>query len=346
MATHQRENLFGDVFRSILPLLNMLDDVKVTSLVEAVASGDGRSLADCDISAMDLPKGFKMQDRRVLTTLCEAVLEMAENSRLLSLLPEHVEGIRRVELIGALIINTMEEPCCLYRLITNPLNVSGVRSKANLKCQLRYLKLLTIALRAVPRSSDYWYTGVVYRGVSIEGNAALQWKHENFKEAYKDGMQVVFAAPTSTTKDSSIAGTFTKGIQFVFQGDSPGSGPGGVMLKAGELSVYSDEEELLLEAPCTFIVVAVTKVQETVVVVLQVLPAVPPHFPAREARIGQENHGSARAAIPPPHCTIHSILAAAAHYPPAFSPRLLPASPPQSRSHPRCAIRDPPCESP
>lgn len=183
MATHQRENLFGDVFRSILPLLNMLDDVKVTSLVEAVASGDGRSLADCDISAMDLPKGFKMQDRRVLTTLCEAVLEMAENSRLLSLLPEHVEGIRRVELIGALIINTMEEPCCLYRLITNPLNVSGVRSKANLKCQLRYLKLLTIALRAVPRSSDYWYTGVVYRGVSIEGNAALQWKHENFKEA-------------------------------------------------------------------------------------------------------------------------------------------------------------------
>ena len=249
MATHQRVNLFGDVFRSILPLHNMLNDVEVTSLVEAVASGDGNSLVDCDISSLDLPEGFQMLDRSGLTTLCEAVLEMAENSPLLSLLPESVEGIRSVELIGALILNTMEEPCCLYRLITNPLNVNGVRSKATLKCQLRYLKLLTIALRVVPRSSEYWYTGVVYRGVSIEGNAALQSKYENFKEAFKPGTQIVFAAPTSTTTDSSIAGMFTKGIQFVFQGDSPNSGPGGVKLKPGDLSVYSNEEELLLEAP-------------------------------------------------------------------------------------------------
>lgn len=318
----------------------------MSSLVEAVASGDGNSLADCDISALDLPEGFVLLDRRGLTTLCEAVLEMAENSPLLPLLPESVEGIRSVELIGALILNTMEEPCSLYRLITNPLNVNGVRSKAALKCQLRYLKLLTIALRAVPRSSNYWDTSVVYRGVSTEGNAALQWKRENFKEAFKPGTQLVFAAPTSTTKDASIAGTFTKGIQFVFQGDSPDSGPGGVMLKAGDLSVYSNEEELLLEAPCTFIVVAATKVQETVVVVLQVLAAVPPHCPAREARIGHENHGSARAVIPPPLCSIHCNPAAAAHYIRAFSPRLLPAFPPQSRSHPCCATRDRSCESP
>ena len=42
------------------------------------------------------------------------------------------------------------------------------------------------------------------------------------------------------------------------------------MLKEGELSFYT-EADVLLVAPCTFFVVAATKVQETVVVVLQVL---------------------------------------------------------------------------
>ena len=247
----------------------MLDDVPLGTLVEAVAGGDGNSLADCDISAIDLPEGFVMLDRPGLTTLCEVVLEMAESSPLLSLLPEIIEGINRTEFVGATILYTMEEPCCLYRLLTHPLNVNGIRSKASLRCQLRYLKLLTMALHLVPRDSEYWYTGVVYRGVSTEGSAALQWKYENFKEAFKPGTQLVFAAPTSATKDSSIAGIFTKGIQFVFQGDRPDSGPGGVTLKAGDLSVYN-EEEVLLASPSTFCVVAATKVQETVVVVLQV----------------------------------------------------------------------------
>jgi hypothetical protein len=248
----------------------MLNDVFSVTLTEAIAGGDGSSLADCDVSALDLPVGFVLLDRSSLTTLCELVLEMAENSPLLLLLPETIDGISRKDFVGALILYTMEEPCPLYRLLNHPLNVNGVRSKASLRCQLRYLKLLTIAMQAIPRASDYWYTGVVYRGVSIEGNPALQWKYENFKEAFKLGTQLVFAAPTSTTKDSSIAAMFTKGIQFVFQGDSPDSGPGGVMLKEGELSFYT-EAEVLLEAPSMFCVVAATKVQETVVVVLQVL---------------------------------------------------------------------------
>ena len=194
---------------------------------------------------------------------------MAASSPLLMLLPEIIDGIKRIEFVGSMLIFTVEEPCSVYRLITHPLNVNGVRSKAALRCQLRYLKLLTLALQSVPRESDYWFTGVVYRGVNIEESAALQWKYENYNEAFKPGMTLVFAAPTSTTKSSSTAGQFTKGIQFVFQGDRPDSGPGGVVLKAGDLSVYC-EEEVLLEAPCTFTVVAATKVENTVVVVLQV----------------------------------------------------------------------------
>jgi hypothetical protein len=270
MATVQRTYLVGEVvFRPILPLLHMLNDVVTVPLIEAVAGGDGSSLADCDVSVLVLPEGFVLLDRPSLETLCELVLEMAENSPLLLLLPATIYGISRKDLVGALIIYTMEEPCPLYRLLNHPLNVNGVRSKASLRCQLRYLKLLTIAMQAIPRESEYWYTGVVYRGMSIEGNPALQWKYENFEEAFKIGTQLVFAAPTSTTKDSSIAAKFTKGIQFVFQGDTPDCGPGGLMLKEGDLSFYA-EQEILLEAPCTFWVVAATKVQETVVVVLQV----------------------------------------------------------------------------
>jgi hypothetical protein len=266
-----RASLVGDVFRPLLPLLNMLDGVPLGTLMEAVVGdGDGSSLADCDVSAFDLPEGFVLLDRRGLTTLCEVVLEMAECSPLLSLLPKTIEGIDRIEYVGALILYTVEDPCALYRLLTHPLNVSGVRSKATLRWQLRYLKLLTVALQIVPKDSEYWYLGVIYRGVSIEGNAALQLKYDNYKEAFKIGTQLVFAAPTSATKDSSIAGMFTKGIQFVFQGDRPDIGPGGVLFKGGDLSVFSEEEVLML-SPSTFIVVAVTKVQDTVVVMLQVL---------------------------------------------------------------------------
>ena len=270
MATHQRASLFGEVvFRPILPLLHMLNDVPTVTLTEAVAGSDGNSLADCNVADIDMPEGFVMLDRSSLATLCGLVLEMAESSPLLLLLPKTIDGIDRKHFVGSFILYTMEEPCCLYRLLNHPLNVNGIRSKASLRCQLRYLKLLIMALQVIPRESEYWYTGVVYRGVSTEGNAALQWKYENFKVAFKTGAQIVFAAPTSTTKDSSIAAMFTKGIQFVFQGDRPDSGPGGVMLKAGDLSVYN-EEEVLIASPSIFCVVAATKVQETVVVVLQV----------------------------------------------------------------------------
>jgi hypothetical protein len=268
MAT--RATLAGDgCFRPLIPLLNMLDDVPLVTLMEAVAGVDGNSLADCDLSALQMPADFVLLNRAGLVTLCDVVLEMAQSSPLLSLLPEAIEGIKATEFIGALIMYTLETPCAVYQLLNHPLNINGIRSKAALRWQLRYLKLLTMALRIVPRDSAYWYTGVIYRGVSIESNATLREKYENFKEAFKPGALLVFAAPTSATKDSSIAGRFTKGIQFVFQGDRPDKGPGGVELKAGDISVY-EEAEVLISAPSSFCVVAATRVQDTLVVTLQV----------------------------------------------------------------------------
>jgi len=52
-------------------------------------------------------------------------------------------------------------------------------------------------------------------------------------------------------------------------GEHPNVGPGGVYLQGGVLSCY-DEDEVVLEAPIVFEVVAATMAQETLVVVMQV----------------------------------------------------------------------------
>ena len=67
----QRANLVGDVFRSILPLLNMMDGIPIGTLMEAVAGDDG--LADCDVSALDLPKDFAPLDRPTWIAVCEGI---------------------------------------------------------------------------------------------------------------------------------------------------------------------------------------------------------------------------------------------------------------------------------
>ena len=266
-AVGNRHCLLGDVFRPIISLLGMLNGVPLVTLLESVAECIGDSIADCDPS--NLPAGFVLPSRAELATLCKVVLEMAEVSPLLKKLPQTVDGIDRINLVGALILYTMEEPCAVYRLISQPLNVNGVRSKAQLSCQLRYLKLLSVALRLVPKDSEYWFSGVVYRGVSIDGNPILQAKYDDYKTAFAQGTRITFAAPTSTTTNDEIAAYFAKGIQYVIQGDRPDNGPGGVMLKSGDLSIYN-EDEVLLAAPMTFEVVAALKVENTVVVVMQV----------------------------------------------------------------------------
>ena len=266
-----RDNLLGDVFRPIFPLIGMLNGQPLVTFFDAVAGQRGNCLADCDLSVFDLPPSRVMLSPSDLRTLCEEVLDMAKCSPLIGKLPETVDGIDRANLLAALIFYTVEEPFPFYLLVSQPLNVSGVRSKLQLTCQLPFLKLLTVALASVPRDSEYWYSGVVYRGVKVDASEILKAKYDNYITAFAPGTKITFAAPTSTTTNSVVAGSFTRGIQYVMQGERPDCGPGGIALKAGDLSVY-DEDEVLLTAPLSFEVVACTKVDTTVVVVLQVAP--------------------------------------------------------------------------
>ena len=268
MESH-RDNLLGDVFRPIFPLLGMLNGQQLITLFDAVAGQRGNCLADCDLSAFDLPPGVVMPSLPDLQTLCEEVLHMAKSSPLMRKLPETVDGVDRANLLAALIFYTVEDPFPFYLLVSQPLNVSGVRSKLQLTCQLPFLKLLTVAIAAVTRDGEYWYSGVLYRGVKVEGSKILKAKYDDYIAAFAPGTKVTFAAPTSATTNSVVASSFTRGIQYVIQGERPDCGPGGVALKAGDLSVYA-EDEVLLPAPLSFEVVACTKVDTTVVVVLQV----------------------------------------------------------------------------
>lgn len=102
-----------------------------------------------------------------------------------------------------------------YRLLTQPLSIAGVRSKAQPTNQLLYFKLLIVALRSVPRNSEYWCEKVLYRGNNIEGNPILQEKYENYKTVYAPGVKLALPAPTSTTINSEIAGKLLKGSRQI-----------------------------------------------------------------------------------------------------------------------------------
>jgi len=208
----ERQSLIGD-FRPVLPLQGMLNAVPLCTLIEALAGNSGNLLNCLAAATLDPPLGVTMPTRPELESLCEAALEMAEDSPLLPMLPPKVSGIDRKNLVAALIVFTMEDPFPFYRLVTQPLNVKGVRSKALLTNQMPYLKLLTVALRSVPRNSKYWCDKVLYRGVSIEGNPALKENYDNFEIAYAPGVKMTLSAPTSTSTKAKIAATFAKGIQ-------------------------------------------------------------------------------------------------------------------------------------
>jgi len=250
MAVARRRDLLGDIFRSILPLQGFLDEVELRSLDDCVYNAEpGSCLADCNLAEIEVD--LRMPSRLTLASICTATLEIAADSPLLRLLPPELNGLASVHYAAALILSTMEGPFPFYKLITKPLNVSGARSRDSLRCQERYLKLLLVSIRVIPKDSVYWYTGVVHRGVSVAGNPLLLAKYNDYRNAFAPGTKITFAAPTSATVDADAAASFEGGgggIRYVIQGATPNSGPGGVRLNVGDLSVY-DESEVLLEAP-------------------------------------------------------------------------------------------------
>jgi hypothetical protein len=92
----------------------------------------------------------------------------------------------------------------------------------------------------------------------------MKQKYDTYETAFAVGTKITFPAPTSCTTSSSIAGEFTKGIQLVIQKAS------GVKLLPGHLSAYG-EDEVMPSFPSSYMVVARSKVQDTVVIVIEAI---------------------------------------------------------------------------
>ena len=247
-----------NVFGNVLPLMNMLDPVPAVPLPDAL-----RSLL---VANPHLPDGVCRNAKPTadaVERLAQGALETAGASDLVGLLPPQHDGVDAVHYVASLVAYTLETPYRVYLAVTIPLNISGERSPAALGPVLPYLKLLTVAMRLVPRDSKYWYRGTVYRGINMATAAPdLQDKVESYEAAFVPGKtEVTFAAPTSASRKDDIASTFTCGLQYVLADVE------GVSLPAGDLSHYT-EDEVLLCAPSVFEVVTATKCGRTVFVML------------------------------------------------------------------------------
>ena len=92
----------------------------------------------------------------------------------------------------------------------------------------------------------------------------MRQKYEAYETAFAVGTKLTFPAPTACSTSDVVAGHFMNGIQLVIHK------AGGVALVPGQLSAY-DESEVMLPFPSTFKVIARSKVQDTVVVVIEAI---------------------------------------------------------------------------
>jgi hypothetical protein len=105
---------------------------------------------------------------------------------------------------------------------------------------------------------------VLYRGINKDLSPIMKAKYDSYETAFAVGTKLTFPAPTACSTSDMVAGQFMNGIQLVIQN------AGGVALLPGQLSAY-DESEVMLPFPSSFKVVARSKVQETVVVVIEAI---------------------------------------------------------------------------
>ncbi len=106
---------------------------------------------------------------------------------------------------------------------------------------------------------------MLYRGINIDLNPVMKQKYDTYETAFAVGAKLTFPAPTSCTTSDVIAGEFTKGIQLVIQKAS------GVKLLPGQLSAFC-EDEVMPSFPSSYKVIARSKVQDTVVIVIEAIP--------------------------------------------------------------------------
>ena len=148
--------LSAGIFQPILPLTLMCDSVildAVSPLFVAIL-GPGPCILNLDPALLGLTQPRPTHAQLMTMVMC--ALDCAQDSDACLQMPPVCEGVAAVQLVATFFLWSMESPFPIYRFITNPLNVSGTRSKESLEQQLPLIKLLCIAHRSIPRSSTLW----------------------------------------------------------------------------------------------------------------------------------------------------------------------------------------------
>ena len=147
--------------------------------------------------------------------------------------------------------------------------------------------MLLVLARLTASDTACRYDGVLYRGINKDLNPIMKTKYDTYETAFAVGTKLTFPAPTACSTSDVVAGDFTNGIQLVIQK------AGGVSLLPGQLSAY-DESEVMLPFPSSFKVIARSKVQDTVVVVIEAIDTAFSYCsPALEAPAADVSAGSA-----------------------------------------------------
>ena len=126
-------------------------------------------------------------------------------------------------------------------------------------------RLIIEAIRALSEIPEFFYEGIAFRGVLIAGDQPyhreLQRKFHRHHEYFIIGELLTFAPFTSLTLSEEVAEEFGDTIFFVFL-NARG-------VKIQKLSAIPRENEILLEAPSVFRIIACAKFRGILQVTLE-----------------------------------------------------------------------------
>jgi surface protein len=143
-----------------------------------------------------------------------------------------------LELQLILRIYTAKFPFPIFHYVNRCLNCPD--RKARLVAIAPFTKLAIRALRAM-EAAGYVKTVPAYRGMTVEGNPALQTKYDNYATVFNIGMLITFPAFTSVSLKDTIANSFGDKIFFHFIAVRG--------IDVSGLSAFPEERELIITPP-------------------------------------------------------------------------------------------------
>lgn len=259
------QDMLGDTASPVAPLMLFLDALPPGGTLAQAIVGPGPCLL-LAAQAGDTSGSGGGGD----AALAQTLRLMIESNRFeVAGLTKFAGGLS-VEHKLALRLYTAEAPLRLYELLNAPFKQPATRYPAALRNVAPFARLLIEAIRALhTHAPESRYRGVAYRGLRTAGSApcqrALQRKFDDHLSAFPVGDRITLAPFTSLTLSETVAEGFGDTIFFVFTDVS------GVRVQG--LSAASAEEEILLEPPAVFRIIAAAKFNGVLQVTLESVPS-------------------------------------------------------------------------